>query len=140
VEINRLILSERALLHDADEQRRRLENILTGTNAGTWEWNVQTGEVVFNERWAQIAGYTLAELAPVSLDTWTTLTHPDDLKKSERRLQEHFEGKREFYSLEARLRHKSGEWVWVRDHGRVAVWDEQGKPLMMFGTHKTSRT
>jgi diguanylate cyclase (GGDEF)-like protein/PAS domain S-box-containing protein len=135
LEINRLILSERALLHDADEQRRRLENILTGTDAGTWEWNVQTGEVVFNERWAQIAGYTLEELAPVSLDTWTELVHPDDLEESERRLQEHFEGKREYYSLEARLRHKSGEWSWVRDHGRVAVWDEQGKPLKMFGTH-----
>jgi PAS domain S-box-containing protein len=135
LEINRLILSERALQRKSEEQRNRLENILTGTDAGTWEWNVQTGEVVFNERWAQMAGYTLEELAPVSLDTWTELVHPEDLKESERRLQEYFEGKREQYSLEARMRHKSGEWFWVRDHGRVAAWDEQGKPLKMFGTH-----
>ncbi|MEF8812192.1 MAG: PAS domain-containing protein, partial [Bacteroidales bacterium] len=31
-------------------QKERLANILEGTDAGTWEWNVQTGETVFNER------------------------------------------------------------------------------------------
>jgi len=27
----------------------RLSDILEGTNVDTWEWNVQTGETVFNE-------------------------------------------------------------------------------------------
>ena len=55
------------------EQRTRLENVIDGTNAGTWEWNVQTGEVRCNARWAEIVGYSLNELAPVSIDTWIAL-------------------------------------------------------------------
>ena len=47
----------------------RKERIIEGTRAGTWEWNIQTGETVFNDIWAQIIGYTLEELAPVSIKT-----------------------------------------------------------------------
>lgn len=32
-------------------------SVLEGTRIGTWQWNVQTGETVFNERWAEIIGY-----------------------------------------------------------------------------------
>jgi len=50
------------------EEKRRLSYILEGTNVGTWEWNIQTGERIYNERWAEIIGYTLEELAPISTD------------------------------------------------------------------------
>jgi PAS domain S-box-containing protein len=33
------------------------------------------------------------------------------------------------------MKHKNGDWVWVHDRGRVVSWTEDGKPLMMFGTH-----
>jgi len=33
------------------------------------------------------------------------------------------------------MRHKSGEWIWVYDRGKVIEWDEKGKPLKMFWTH-----
>jgi PAS domain S-box-containing protein len=32
------------------EEKRRLSYILEGTNVGTWEWNIQTGERIYNER------------------------------------------------------------------------------------------
>ena len=58
-----------------EEERQRLTNILWGTNVGTWEWNVQTGETRLNERWAEIVGYTLKELEPVSVETWLKFVH-----------------------------------------------------------------
>ena len=48
---------------------KRLLNIIEGTRAGTWKWNVQTGETTFNERWAEIIGYSLDEISPTSIDT-----------------------------------------------------------------------
>lgn len=114
---------------------RRLAGVLEGTRIGTWEWNVQSGATVFNERWAEIVGYSLAELEPADIATWRSLAHPDDLIASERLLNEHFSGAREFYDVECRVRHKSGHWVWVRDRGRVVSWTEEGLPLMMYGTH-----
>ena len=47
------------------QQAMRMSHILSGMGAGTWEWNVQTGETRFNERWAEIIGYTLEELTAV---------------------------------------------------------------------------
>ncbi|MBN2232878.1 MAG: PAS domain S-box protein, partial [Deltaproteobacteria bacterium] len=116
-------------------ERRRLAHIIEGTNIGTWEWNVQTGETTFNDRWAQMVGYRLDELAPVSIATWEKLVHPDDRALSGRELERHFAGERPFYDYRVRMHHKNGHWVWVHDRGRVVSRTESGAPLMMFGTH-----
>jgi PAS domain S-box-containing protein len=113
-----------------------LENVINGTRAGTWYWHVQTGETVFNERWAEIIGYTLDELAPISIDTWMSLTHPDDLKVSGKLLEDYFAGHTGFYECEVRMKHKEGHWVLVLDRGKVAKWGASGEPLEMFGTHQ----
>lgn len=118
------------------QDHHRLENVINGTRAGTWYWNVQTGEIVFNERWAEILGYTLDELAPVSIDTWLSLAHPDDLKISAKLLDNHFAGHIDYYECEARMKHKQGHWVWVLGRGKVAKWTEDGEPLEMYGTHQ----
>ncbi len=120
-----------ALRHD----RQRLAWILEGTNVATWEWNVQTGETRFDERWATIIGWSLDELQPVSIQTWVDHTHPDDLARSGELLNRHFSGELPYYECEARMRHRDGHWIWVLDRGRVAEWTEDGKPLWMYGTH-----
>lgn len=118
------------------KERQRLAYILEGTNVGTWEWNVQTGETVFNERWGNIIGYTLKELEPISIETWGKFVHPDDAKLSGELLEKHFNKELDYYECEARMQHKNGSWVWVLDRGCVAEWDEHGKPLYMSGTHQ----
>ena len=118
------------------EERRRMAAILEGTNVGTWEWNVQTGQTGFNERWAEMIGYTLKELSPVSIETWQRFTHPDDLKISEQALNDHFQGKSGYYDVEVRMRHADGHWVWVHDRGKVASSTADGKPEWIYGTHQ----
>ena len=118
------------------KSKQRLLSILEGTNIGTWEWNVQTGETVFNERWADIVGYTLSELEPLSIDTWMSLAHPDDLEESAELLQKHFNGELDFYDFEARMRHKDGHWVWVHDRGQLVSRTNMGEPLLISGTHE----
>jgi len=118
-----------------NDHRWRLESIIDGTRAGTWEWNVQTGQTVFNERWAQILGYTLDELSPVSIKTWEDLGHPDDMKQSNELLERHFSGELPYYDCECRMKHKDGHWVWINDRGRLITRTIDGKPLMMFGIH-----
>ncbi|MEJ6396254.1 EAL domain-containing protein [Gymnodinialimonas sp. 2305UL16-5] len=113
----------------------RLQSCLEGTNAGTWEWNVQTGETRFNHRWAEIVGYTLDELGPTTIDTWLDLAHPDDLQRSENALKAHWSGETGFYDIEARMKHKDGHWVWVHDRGRVFTRTADGAPEWMYGTH-----
>lgn len=120
---------------EIDSARQRLELILQSTGAGTWEWNVQTGEVRFNEGWARILGYSLEELQPVSLQTWVLNAHQDDIERSERLLEAHFRGETPYYECEVRMRHKAGHVIWVLDRGRVMTRTEDGQPEWMFGTH-----
>jgi len=117
------------------EEKKRVENILEGTHAGTWEWNVKTGETRFNEYWANIIGYTLKELEPVSIDTWAKLTHPEDLALSNQNLEEYFSGRTNVYHAECRMKHKDGHWVWIMDRGKIISRDENGNPEWVYGTH-----
>jgi len=129
-------IADRKQVEEAlSSEKQRIAYILQGTNVGTWEWNVQTGETTFNERWAEIVGCTLEEISPVSIDTWMKYTHPDDLKISGELLKEHVNGELDYYECEARMRHKNGDWIWVLTRGKVATWTEDGKPLLMSGTH-----
>ena len=116
-------------------ERQQLANILEGTNAGTWEWNLETGVTRLNERWAQMAGYTLAELEPTTIDTRSRLVHPDDLTRSTVKMERHFNGKTPYYECELRLRHKDGHWVWVNDRGKLFSRSSDGRPRWMAGTH-----
>lgn len=117
-------------------QTARLAHLLEATRVGTWEWNAQTGQLVVDERWAEMVGYSLAELAPVSIATWRTLAHPADRHESDRRLQEHFCGERDDYELECRMRHRDGHWIWVLDRGQVVSWSARGQPQWVYGTHQ----
>jgi PAS domain S-box-containing protein len=123
------------------QERQRLSNVIEGTNVGTWEWNVQTGKTVFNERWAEIIGYDLEEISPISIETWVKHTHPEDLEKSNELLEKHFKGELNYYECEIRMLHKNGNWVWVLDRGKVSSWTDDGKPILIAGTHQdiTSR-
>jgi PAS domain S-box-containing protein len=117
-------------------ERQRLSNIIEGTHVGTWEWNIQTGEAVFNDYWADIIGYKLSELEPASIETWSNLVHPDDLKRSKELLEKHFSGELGFYKYEFRMRHKDGHWIWVLGRGKVKSRTADGKPLLMYGTNQ----
>jgi len=124
-----------AALRDITERHRRLQMIIEGTAAGTWEWNIQDGRMWVNERWAQIVGYTRDELAPITPETFFRLVHPDDLAQSNALLNEHMEGRSPHYDSLCRMRHKNGHWIWVQDRGRVYEWDDAGRPLWMAGAH-----
>lgn len=104
-------------------------------NAGMWFWNIQTGETIFDERWAEIIGYSLNEIDLNTIETWTENAHPDDLKDSQAFLDLHFAGLTEYYEFESRMKHKDGHWVWVLDRGQVIERDALGKPLIMVGSH-----
>lgn len=40
-------------------KRQRAQNILSGTQAGTWEWCLASDEILINAYWAQMLGYEI---------------------------------------------------------------------------------
>ncbi len=128
-------VSERILLEKkVRETSERLELALRGGNLGTWDWNIVTGEVVFNQRWAEMLGYTLDELEP-HVNTWEKIVHPDDMPEISRVLDRHLAGFTPIYRSEHRVRAKDGSWKWILDTGMVSQRSEEGAPLRAVGIH-----
>lgn len=122
-------------LADAEQHSEQMDLVIAHTGVGIWDWNVQTGETRFNERWANIIGYTLEELKPLSIETWVKYANADDLESSNKQLKAHWAGETEYYIFESRMKHKDGHWVWVYDTGQVTEWVSEGVPKRMVGTH-----
>ncbi|WP_150306144.1 PAS domain-containing protein [Pseudomonas saliphila] len=115
-------------------ERARFASILRGANLGTWEWNVQTGETLYNERWHDINGYRPAVLQATSIDVWQQLIHPEDRPEADRLMQAHLDQKLEHVDFRYRIRHQDGHWVWIHDCGQLISRDAEGRPLWVSGT------
>ncbi len=133
--ISRDITEQRRAEEALRREKERLANVMEGTGVGTWEWNIQSGETVFDDRWAAMVGYTVEELQPGTVETWENLVHPQDLATANEELRRHLSGEREAYVVEYRMLHKDGHEVWVLDRGKIIERTAEGLPLRMFGTH-----
>lgn len=120
---------------ELEQHKTQLQLVLDSTAVGVWDWYIDTDKVYFNNRWAEIIGYTLKELEPTSINTWLDNAHPDDLIISEQKLAEHFCGEADYYVCESRMKHKNGQWIWILDTGQVVEWNSDGTPKRMIGTH-----
>jgi|WetSurMetagenome_2_1015567.scaffolds.fasta_scaffold00053_4 diguanylate cyclase (GGDEF)-like protein/PAS domain S-box-containing protein len=126
--------AEKRFNEELQAQHNRLANTIEATGHGVWEWNIPSGEIVVNDRWAEIIGYPLTELSPIKIETWERLAHPDDRKEVRDQLNLHFERITDYFVCEFRMRHKNGAWIWIRDRGKVIERDAEGCPLRMYGT------
>ena len=122
-------LTELALKNEKD----RLSNVIKANRVGTWEWNVQTGETIFNQYWAETLGYQLSELKPLNIQTWQNLVHPDDLVQTLKIIQSCFDQNENSYKCQCRMKHKDGHWVWILGSGEILDRTADGKPLNIFG-------
>lgn len=123
---------------NAEEARRRSEaqlaRVLEGSNQGYWDWNLQTNAFEVSERWQTMLGYAPGEMQ-VSYENWPQLVHPEDLTKALDSIRRHMEGETDKHEVEIRVRTKEGHWRWILTSGRIVLRTDDGKPLMMSGTH-----
>lgn len=129
-------ITERKHVEDQLRQsQERFELALRGADLAAWDWNIRTGEVVFNARWAEMRGFRPEELAPHE-STWASFVHPDDWPLVQKALNDYFQGVAPEYKVEHRVRTRSGEHIWILDRGKLFARDEQGRPARMVGTER----
>lgn len=117
------------------QSQKRLALIIEGSALAAWDWNISSGEVVFNGYWSSLFGYGKAEKA-MPIASWRALQHPDDAPRVADALALHLTGKTAYFDCEYRIRHSDGSWLWVLDRGQVIARDSQGRPLRATGTQR----
>lgn len=125
-------------VRDAEKIRESdnlLKAVVDANTIGTWQLNLQTGELRINDKWAALLGYTLSELGPVGRETWENLTQPDDLAYCNQQLKRHATGQIPIYEANIRMKHRNGEWVWINTRGQVSSRTLDGKAEWLLGTH-----
>ncbi|MDR1110330.1 MAG: PAS domain-containing protein [Deltaproteobacteria bacterium] len=126
-------LSEKeAATHDLILERERLSTVIEAADLGTWDWLIQTGQVIYNRRWAETIGYDLSEIQS-TVDTWENALLPDDLAMANTAVEDHCNGLTSRYVADFRLRHKNGSVIWAQDRGRVVEFDKDGKAKRLMG-------
>jgi PAS domain S-box-containing protein len=115
------------------ESEERLTLAFAGAQEGVWDWNLETGAVVYSARWKEMLGYANDEIEP-HVSAWERLLHPDDRARAEELFEQVSHGKR-MYEGEFRLRHKEGHYVAVLSRGYPVRREAVGPVTRIVGTH-----
>lgn len=119
-----------------DKEPLSPNDIIEITDLGTWQWFIDTDVIIYNNKYAELLGYTLEEFSPSTYTTWKSLIHSEDLLAAETLLSNYFDGEIPIYDTELRIKHKDGHWIWIHIKGKVVTWSEDGKPLIMYATNE----
>jgi PAS domain S-box-containing protein len=119
-----------ALLRQSEE---RLTLAFAGAREGVWDWNLETGAVVYSPRWKEMLGYADDEIEP-HVRAWERLLHPDD-KPRAGELHDSLAQGAGTYEGEFRLRHKEGHYIHVLSRGLPVRRQPDGPVVRIVGTH-----
>ena len=149
VEVNSTPLEEaggsaiQVIVRDISERKRaerilrqneeRLTLAFAGAQEGVWDWNLETGAVLYSPRWKEMLGYAEDEIAP-HVSAWEHLLHPDDKPRADQ-LHDTLARGAGTYEGEFRLRHKEGHYIHVLSRGLPVRRQPGGPVVRIVGTH-----
>jgi PAS domain S-box-containing protein len=119
-----------------EDERRRLNNIVTNVPGIVWEsWTAQDPEnqrIDFVSDYVEtMLGYTVAEWLAVK-DFWLSIIHPEDVERVRQRASAHHPEGRGGGSMEFRWLAKDGRVVWVQANIAIVTGDD-GKVFGLRG-------
>jgi len=135
VAIKRDITALRQQEQEIARDRKRLINVLSGTGAGPWEWDIDSGKLILDGASSNLVGRSLAEFGDDHLEAWFSRIHPEDRLVLEKSLADHLAGDSGRFEIEYRIQHADQRWVWIQVRGKVIDWSKDRKPLTMYGVH-----
>ncbi|MCP5464998.1 MAG: PAS domain S-box protein [Deltaproteobacteria bacterium] len=114
-----------------EQEKERLARTESIANIGTWEYNIETQEIVWSDQVFRIFGIEDRRDAP-SLEKFMTLVHPDDRDRLTRNLQRSLE-EGHTYHVFHRIITPDGKLKTLRGQGKP-IKNHLGKVISLHGT------
>ncbi|MDZ7992187.1 MAG: PAS domain S-box protein [Nostoc sp. EfeVER01] len=118
--------AEAALAKSEEQLRLTLEF----NHIGLWDWNVQTGEVIWNDNHYRLLGLE-PEISAASYQLWRDRVHPEDVDRIEQAVSNALAQHINFQG-EYRVIFPDGRVHWLTGKGR-GVYNEAGESVRMLG-------
>ena len=117
------------------ESERRLSLAMDSSGCGIFDHSVPAGEDLhLSPRWCEILGYDGIPVSPQDYDAWfIAQIHPDDQAIRQRAFEDFVTGRAARYEIELRVRHSSGDWIWIREYAQAVERDDAGAVRRLSG-------
>lgn len=113
-----------------EESATLLKFTLRAARAGSWAWDLGTGEVYWSEEFHHLVGTSPGAFQP-SYEAWVRTIHPQDKERAVREMQAALEARREI-DIEFRVVRPDGVTRWMSSKGQT-LYSRSGEPLRMVG-------
>ncbi len=114
------------------ESANRLRLSMDAAKAGSWTWDLETNEVIWDDRMQEIFGFVPGTYDG-TYESWKKCVHPEDVDEADRQTKEAVENRTE-YDFEYRLNLQTKDKVWrtVRAQA-IVVSKDKGEGIRMAG-------
>jgi diguanylate cyclase (GGDEF)-like protein/PAS domain S-box-containing protein len=116
------------------ENKERLELAVEGANLGVWDWNIKSGEVIYDNKWIQALGYEEDDFDD-NISQIINLVHPEDKKVFKNDINKLINGDKDFIRNEYRLKTKNGKWKWIKILGKTSKRNSNNEAVRAVGVH-----
>ncbi|WP_016957022.1 response regulator [Catenovulum agarivorans] len=117
------------------EKSNQLALVVESAQVGVWDWDVMSGAIAVNQKWAEMVGIDEQTVADYTLQSWLECLHPEDRYKVFRAFSLHRQNKTDRYQCEFRFRHGRGHWIWLHATGLIVQSSIDNMPVRVLGTH-----
>lgn len=116
--------------------KKRYELVAVVSGQITYEYNLDTGFILWSESVDQVLGYALPEMGGTTL-RWLRLIHPEDRRRTAAQLHRSVRDSVPF-DLEYRMRHSDGGYRWFRDRAHFIVTADRARCMIGMLTDITA--
>lgn len=127
------ITKERAISRQLDKTYKQLEQILSTSMVGTWQWHIRQDYVTADENLARMFGIDSREAKKgLPLERFLSTIHEDDRAQVQASIEDAIDNE-SLYEEEYRIVQSDGGVRWVIARGTVEVDDDE-EPVSFSGT------
>ena len=126
------ITERKRIEHTLRIHEERLRRALTSAETGTWNWDLQTGQIYWSSQVDRFLGLSNRG-APLTQNDWLALVHPEDRDSMARMMRQTMDQPGTDVTFEHRLMRQDGSFRWIVWTGEI-IRSRDGMALHILGT------